>query len=51
MKSYSVVDKEKFESLKEGIKESLNASIDKLFAGAHLVSISTNGTATYVTQV
>lgn len=49
MKSYSVVNKEKFESFKEDIKGSLSSSIDKLFTGAHLVTVNTNGNATYIT--
>ena len=49
MKHYSVVNKEKFDGLKEDIKGSLSSAIDKLFEGAHLVTISTSGNATYIT--
>lgn len=49
MKHYSVVNKEKFDSLKEDIKSSLSSAIDKLFEGAHLVTVSTSGNATYIT--
>lgn len=49
MKNYSVVNKEKFESLKEDIKGSLSSAIDNLFTGAHLVTINTSGNATYIT--
>ena len=49
MKHYSIVNKEKFDSLKEDIKGSLSSSIDKLFEGAHLVTVSTNSNATYIT--
>ena len=48
MKNYSIVNKEKFDSLKEDIKGSLSSAIDKLFEGAHLVTVNTNGTTTYV---
>ena len=49
MKHCSVVNKEKFDSLKEDIKGSLSSSIDKLFTGAHLVTVNTSGNATYIT--
>ena len=49
MKHYSIVNKEKFDSLKEDIKGSLSSAIDKLFEGAHLVTINTSGNATYIT--
>lgn len=49
MKNYSVVNKEKFESLKEDIKGSLSSAIDNLFTGAHLVTVNTSGNATYIT--
>lgn len=49
MKHYSVVNKEKFDGLKEDIKGSLSSAIDKLFAGTHLVTVSTSGNATYIT--
>lgn len=49
MKNYSIVNKEKFESLKEDIKGSLSSAIDKLFEGAHLVMVNTNSNATYIT--
>lgn len=49
MKHYSIVNKEKFDSLKENIKGSLSSSIDKLFKGAYLVSIYTSGNSTYIT--
>ena len=49
MKNYSIVNKEKFDGLKEDIKGSLSSSIDKLFTGAHLVTINTSGNATYIT--
>lgn len=49
MKNYSIVNKEKFDSLKEDIKGSLSSSIDKLFEGAHLVTVNTSGNATYIT--
>lgn len=46
MKHYSIVNKEKFDSLKEDIKGSLSSAIDKLFEGAHLVTINTTSTNT-----
>ena len=49
MKHYSIVNKEKFDSLKEDIKGSLSSAIDKLFEGAHLVAVNTSGNATYIT--
>ena len=49
MKNYSVVNKEKFESLKEDTKGSLSSAIDNLFTGAHLVTVNTSGNATYIT--
>lgn len=49
MKNYSIVNKEKFDGLKEDIKGSLSSSIDKLFTGAHLVTVTTSGNATYIT--
>lgn len=49
MKHYSVANKEKFDSLKEDIKGSLSSAIDKLFTGAHLVTVNTSGNATYIT--
>ena len=49
MKHYSIVNKEKFDSLKEDIKGSLSSAIDNLFTGAHLVTINTSGNATYIT--
>ena len=49
MKHYSIVNKEKFDSLKEDIKGSLSSAIDKLFTGAHLVTVNTSGNATYIT--
>ena len=49
MKHYSVVNKEKFDALKEDIKGSLSSAIDKLFTGAHLVTIYTTGNSTYIT--
>ena len=49
MKHYSIVNKEKFDSLKEDIKGSLSSAIDKLFTGAHLVTVNTSGNATYLT--
>ena len=49
MKHYSITNKEKFDSLKEDIKGSLSFAIDKLFEGAHLVTVNTNGNATYIT--
>lgn len=49
MKYYSIVDKEKFDGLKEDIKSSLSSSIDKLFTGSHLVTVNTSGNSTYLT--
>ena len=49
MKHYSIVNKEKFDGLKEDIKGSLSSAIDNLFTGAHLVTINTSGNATYIT--
>ena len=49
MKHYSIVNKEKFDSLKEDIKGSLSSSVDKLFEGAHLITVNTSGNATYLT--
>ena len=49
MKHYSIINKEKFDGLKEDIKGSLSSAIDNLFTGAHLVTINTNGNATYIT--
>ena len=49
MKHCSVVNKEKFDGLKEDIKSSLSSAIDKLFEGAHLASVKTSGNATYIT--
>lgn len=49
MKHYSIVEKEKFDSLKEDIKGSLSSAIDNLFANAHMVTINTSGNATYIT--
>ena len=49
MKHYSIVNQEKFNSLKEDIKGSLSSAIDNLFEGAHMVTVNTNGNATYLT--
>lgn len=49
MKHYSVVEKEKFNSLKEDIKGSLASAIDKLFEGAHMITVNTSGNSTYLT--
>lgn len=49
MKHYSIVDKEKFDGLKEDIKSSFSSSINKLFEGAHLVTVNTSGNSTYIT--
>lgn len=49
MKHYSIVNKEKFDGLKEDIKSSLSSSVDKLFTGAHMVTVNTSGNATHIT--
>ena len=49
MKHYSIANKEKLDSLKEDIKGSLSSSVDKLFEGAHLVTVNTSGNSTYLT--
>ena len=49
MKHCSIVNKEKFDNLKEDIKDALSSSVDKLFEGAHLVTVNTSGNATYLT--
>lgn len=49
MKHYSIVNKEKFDGLKEDIKSSLSAAIDKVFTGAHIVTVNTSGNSTYIT--
>ena len=48
MKHYSIVNKEKFDGLKEDIKNSLSSSVDKLFTGAHMVTVNTSGNSTYI---
>ena len=49
MKHYSIVNKEKFDGLKEDIKSSISTAIDKLFTGAHMMSVNTSGNSTYIT--
>lgn len=49
MKHCSIVNKEKFDNLKEDIKDALSSSVDKLFEGAHLVTVNTSGNSTYLT--
>lgn len=49
MKHCSIVNKEKFDNLKENIKDALSSSVDKLFEGAHLVTVNTSGNSTYLT--
>ena len=49
MKHYSIVNKEKFDGLKEDIKSSISTAVDKLFTGAHMMSVNTSGNSTYLT--
>lgn len=49
MKHYSIVNKEKFDGLKEDIKSLLSSAIDNLFTGAHMVTVHTSGNSTYIT--